>query len=58
MQQFLFLKKEWKKRNNKMLKLYPGDVVIGWAFCTLFLKIEKNAKEKRIWVSYYLYYLA
>jgi len=24
----------------------PGNIVVGWAFCTLFWRTEKNAKRK------------
>ena len=44
-----------------------GDIEVGWAFCTLFLKEKEKCKKKKkensgpifvFQISYYPYYLA
>lgn len=52
----LIQKEERKKRNKKgedkkiitgkFYPSFPGDIVVDWAFCSVFWRIERNSKRK------------
>lgn len=56
MKQFLFKRKKERKETKKgedkkiitgkFYPSFPGDIVVGWAFCSVFWRIERNSKRK------------